>query len=125
MKIDRNVSKSLAQSALVMNVIDGGMSKPNIKLKKRSNHYLLAVTAPGVDFEAISIEVDRSELFIYQDVILGTEMTIPFMMERMVIPADVQFNAITASYVDGRLSVILPFNEMASGFHKEIEIERR
>ena len=41
----------------------------------------------------------------------------------IVIPAEVNYRNITAEYNKGLISIKLPFNELADGYHQDIDLE--
>lgn len=124
MKEDRNLLKGLAQSAYVMSTIGGGMSMPNARLIKKEDHYLYKLSIPGVDHEHMSVEINNQHLFIFQLMGYDSETEIPYMVKRLLIPAEVEFEQIRAEYDSGQLNVIMPFNELAGGYHRHVDIER-
>lgn len=124
MKIDKNLTRSLAQSGVLMNVIGGGMSLPVSKLKNHEDYYLFQLSIPGVDADLLSIEINNNNLFVFQKIDFDT-VVVPYMIKRLPIPADVDFDQITAQYEGGRLAVNLPKSELSGGYRREVEIERQ
>lgn len=124
MKADKNITKGLAQSAFVMNVLGGGMSMPKSQLKKLDDHYLLKMNIPGVHPEHLSVEVNDQHLFVFQLMDFQQKVEIPYMVQRLLIPSEVEFDQIKAEYEAGELHVILPYNELAGGYRRHIDIER-
>lgn len=124
MNVDENITKGLAQSAFVMNVLGGGMSMPNSSFKKFDDHYLLQMDIPGVDSEHLSVEINNQHLFIFQLMNFKQEVEIPYMVQRLLIPAEVEFDQIRAEYEGGKLHVILPYNELAGGYRRHVDIQR-
>ncbi|MEM9326206.1 MAG: Hsp20/alpha crystallin family protein [Bacteroidota bacterium] len=124
MKVENNVTRSLAQTASVVNVLNGGIAMPFMKLEKRKEGYIYNVQLAGVNPEDFNVEIDSNNLFIYNLITLQ-DMKVPYLLKRMVIPAQVDYNEITAEYSDGRLRVFLPFNGLASDYHREVDIIKR
>ncbi|MBV6645951.1 MAG: Hsp20/alpha crystallin family protein [Cyclobacteriaceae bacterium] len=122
MKVDNSTTSSLAQSAYVMNILGGGMSMPNLQFEKHKDHYTYTVQLPGVEPDRYNVEIDHHNLFIYHVMDFDDQLEVPYMIKRIIIPAEVDYKNITADYVDGHLRVTLPFNELADGYHKDIEI---
>jgi HSP20 family molecular chaperone IbpA len=124
MRIDRNMTRGLAQSAMVMNTLGGGMSLPVSKVKKTEDQYLYSLSIPGVDADFLSIEINNNNLLIFQNMDFGG-VVIPYMIQRVHIPSDVEFDQISAEYDDGRLLVVMPINELAGGgYHRQVDIEK-
>ncbi len=124
MRVNKNFTKTLAQTANILNVLNGGMTMANVYFNRKKDHYLYQIEIPSVDPEQFSVEIDLSNLFIYQKMHFDSELEIPYMIRRLNIPAEVNYKQISAEYGDGRLSIILPFNELAGGYHRDIEIQK-
>lgn len=125
MKIDRTVTINLAQIAKVMNVIGGGITSHHSNLIRNNNHYLLIVKAPGVSADQFTIELHNENLFVFQNMNFDASMKLPYLIHTMKIPADVDFEMIHAEYEDKTLKVIMPFNQLANGYHRDVEISGR
>lgn len=124
MRFDRNITKGLAQSALVMNTLGGGMSLPVSKIKKEEAQYVYNLSIPGVDADALSIEINNNNLLIFQNMVFNG-VTVPYMIQRVLIPSEVEFDQISAEYEAGQLFVTMPINELASGgYHRQVDIEK-
>lgn len=125
MKIDRALIRNLGQTAFVMNAIDGGTVMPRMSLDKKQDQYIYNLRLPGVSSEDFNVEIDSHNLFIYQLMRLDSEMEIPYMVKRLVIPAEVNYELITAEFDGGKLKIVMPFNELANGYHRDIEIIKK
>lgn len=125
MKIDKNLTRSLAQSASVMNMINGGITMPLMSLKKKADEYIFNIQLAGVDPDDFSVEIDSHNLFVYHQMRFDNEMEIPYMLQRLVIPAEVNYNEIRAEFDEGKLRIVMPFNELANGYHRDIDIIKK
>ena len=123
MNVDKNISQTLSQSAYVMNTIGGGMAMPKVRFKAYDDHYLFRLRVPGVDPNNFNIEIDHQNLFIYQQIHFDDELEIPHLVRRLIIPAEVNYRNITAEYHQGLITIKLPFNELANGYHRDIDLE--
>lgn len=123
MKVDKETSKRLAETANVINNINGGSIFPTFKTTTEKDHYRLEVSVPSVEPEDIKVEVNGSDLMIYQNVHVNS-YTLPNMLGMIKIAADVELENISAEFEDELLIVIMPFSEMSGGFQKEIDIYR-
>jgi len=112
-----------------LNTINGGSVMPAIKLKKKGDHYEVKAILPSVRSEAFKVEVHANILNISAklDILDIDRFPDGFMMNlsRLEIPFDVDIAKISASMHDGKLIVILPYNHLANGFHKEIKVDKR
>jgi HSP20 family molecular chaperone IbpA len=124
MNIDRDAIKTLAESADIVNTINGGTVYPTFDTTTEKDHYRLEVNVPTVNPNNIKVEVDGSDLLIYQSV-KHHDLVLPNLLGMMKISADVELDHITAGYEEDTLIVILPFDEETGGFRKEIDIIRQ
>ncbi len=123
MRINQLMTKNLANSADLLNTANGGTIFPTFETFKHEDHYRMEVSIPSVDPENIKVEVNGENLLIYHKMQLG-DIKIPNLLGMEKISADVELNSITAGYEDDLLIIIMPFNEVAGGFRKEIDILR-
>ncbi len=125
MRVDKNLTHSLAQSAAVMSVINGGITMPVMSLEKATNKYIFNIQLAGVDPDDFSVEIDSPNLFVYHQMRFDEEMEVPYMLQRLVIPANVNFEKIRAEFDEKTLRVVMPFNELADGYHRDVDIVRK
>ncbi len=125
-----NLPKELLLSTDVMNTINGGMSQPQIRVEKIDEGYRVNTKITGVAPENMQVDIKNNKLFIFHHIHVDNEdlyneiKTIPYMVGFFNIPFDVDIKGINASYEDNHLKINMPFNEMADGYHKTIDIKR-
>lgn len=123
MRVDKEASKRLAETANVINSINGGSVFPTFITSTEKDHYRLEVSVPSVNPDDIKVEVNGSDLMIYQNFHVNS-YTLPNLLGMIKIAADVEIENIYAEYEEELLVVIMPFSEMSGGFQKEIDIYR-
>lgn len=121
MRVEKELSKRLAESANVINDINGGSVFPTFKTTTEKDHYRLEVSVPSVEPDDIKVEISGSDLMIYQNVHVNS-YTLPNLLGMIKISADVELENISAEFEDELLIVIMPFSELSGGFQKEIDI---
>lgn len=121
MREEKETSKRLAEAANVINNINGGSIFPTFVTTTEKDHYRLEVSVPSVKPDDIKVEVNGSDLMIFQNVHVN-EFTLPNVLGIIKIAADVELENISAEFEDDLLIVIMPFSEMTGGFQKEIDI---
>ncbi|MEO9482804.1 MAG: Hsp20/alpha crystallin family protein [Ekhidna sp.] len=121
MRVDKEISKRLAETVNVVNNINGGSIFPTFIKTTEKDHYRLEVSVPSVAPDDIKVEVNGSDLLIYQNVHVNS-YTLPNVLGMIKISADVELESISAEFDDELLVVILPFSELSGGFRKEIDI---
>jgi len=126
---DFHISKEILRKVDVMNTLNGGISKPTVLMLRQDNRYLVKVKMPGVDPEKMRVEVQNDRLFLFHDIslqnvnLLAEKNPIPFNIGYVLIPFDVDIQKINALYEDHELHITLPFNELAGGYRKNIDID--
>jgi len=108
----------------VANVLHGGIAMPFMNLEMRKEGYIYNVQLAGVEPDDFNVEIDSNNLFIY-NLITMQEMKVPYLLKRLVIPAEVDFDEIVAEYSKGRLRVFMPFGGLANGYHREVDIIKK
>ena len=124
-----HIDRDILLTTDLMNTINGGMSKAWTYMEKKDKHYMLNVKVPGVDPSDLIVEIKNNTLFIFHKVSVHTNNLykgsgyFPFSVGLMVIPFDVNIKGIKAEFENKELHVIMPFNEMSSGYYKRISID--
>ncbi|MFK7952523.1 MAG: Hsp20/alpha crystallin family protein [Ekhidna sp.] len=123
MKINDELIRTLAESADIVNTVNGGTIYPTFETYTEDDHYRLEVDIPSIDPQNIKVEVEGADLLIYQNV-QHNDLTLPNLLGMVKISANVSLNHISAGYEDDMLVVIMPFDESAGGFRRDIDILR-
>lgn len=123
MRVDKDEMKRLAETANIVNSINGGAIFPTFKTTTEIDHYRLEVSIPSVEVDDIKVEVNGSDLLVFQSIHVA-DYTLPNILGTIKIAADVELENIYAEFEDDLLVVIMPFSEMSGGFQKEIDIYR-
>ena len=121
MRVDRQITKMLADSGDLVNTINGGMSLAHVSRFKLSDHYLITVKGPGVDKELLKLEMHDDSLFVFQRIKIDGEIEIPYMVASIELKGNVDKAAITANYHGKNLNIVMPFGEEEDS--KEIDIQ--
>ncbi|MEP0985939.1 Hsp20/alpha crystallin family protein [Ekhidna sp.] len=121
MKVERDISRRIAETANIVNSINGGTVFPTFKKTTEKDHYRLEVSAPTIKPNDLKVEVNGTDLMVYQNV-HESAFTLPNILGLITISADVELENISAEFEDDLLVVIMPFNEFSGGFQKEIDI---
>lgn len=130
MRSSDTLVNNMLVTADLLNTINGGMSMPSHTLRKEDDHYELELVAPGVSAENLRIEIHNRFLsvFHYMSYVAPdhtmADQGAPNIIHLMPIPFDVELEGIRASYENNRLLIIMPFNEMAEGYHRSVEIDK-
>lgn len=120
---DRMLIKNLANTAEVVNTINGGMAAPAISLYKGEQEWTISARVPGVSIESLKLEVKDNQLFIFQMIHNGQDgLELPYLLTVVNLSRRVELDAITAEYEEGELFIVLPLDELSDGFYREIEI---
>ncbi len=126
MRRESNWAVKFATTANLMNTLSGGVILPSIKLFRNEDHYEVRVNAPSIKSDSFIVEVNNNILAISALIDVGSDPYLKkgfkYKIKGFEIPFDVDISKIYANYEDANLSVILPFNELANGYHKDVEI---
>jgi HSP20 family molecular chaperone IbpA len=120
------ISDELLYSIDVLNTLNGGMSEPIVDLQQYDNYREIKCAVPGLREGALQVEIHNNFLSIYYKLSIesdGKEMQIPRVVYYKPIPYFIDVTKISATVEDRFLHVILPFNELANGYHKKISIK--
>ncbi|WP_436514384.1 Hsp20/alpha crystallin family protein [Ekhidna sp. To15] len=121
MRVEKELSKRLAETTNLINSINGGSVFPTFKTTTEKDHYRLEVSIPSIEPDDIKVEVNGSDLMVYQNVHVNS-YTLPNVLGMIKISVDVELENISAEFEDELLVVIMPFSELSGGFQKEIDI---
>lgn len=127
MKERASIPKELLTSIDVMNTLNGGTSEPTVRVAQFPRFRQITIRIPGVDMENVKVEVNNNQLMIYFFYVLQSlnqELQFPRVLYNKSIPYFVDTNNITASQEDHTLVVTLPYNELAKGEHRDIQIRK-
>lgn len=109
MKIAPELIKTLAESADLINTINGGMSSAHVKKHTLKDHYLVTVNVPGVDGHSLKLELHNDMLFIFQLMHLEDEIEIPYLISSIELEESVDKRAVHADFQGKDLNIVLPF----------------
>ena len=127
---DHNISKELLLTVDFMNTINGGMAKVRFNFNREHSRYVANVMIPGVKPQDIKVEIKNNFLTVYYFLKFGEDgsyeeiKNIPYVLCHFMIPFDVKIADIHARSETDTLQVILPFNELADGYRKEISVDK-
>jgi HSP20 family protein len=125
-----NIPKELLVKTDVMNTLGGGVTLPSVDIEQKEDHYRVDVRVPGVSPDSLKVDIEGNRLIVSRliEVKEGTEEGSPMKASNVIhvlpIPNDVDLDKIRAHYDDKGLHVLLPHNSYASGYRKNVEIER-
>ncbi|MFT6866402.1 MAG: hypothetical protein ACJA08_001233 [Cyclobacteriaceae bacterium] len=123
---DKLLIKNLASTAELINTINGGMAQPYVVLEKSEASWLLRMRIPSVNVDNIKIEVKEGILLVFHNLETSqSDIELPYLIEMLNLTGQIDLDSIYAEYDDEEIFVHLPFDEMASGFEREIEIVKR
>jgi len=122
MRVELDIIKTLAESADLVNTINGGMSLAHIHKYTLADHYMVTVKVPGVDKKSLKVEMHDGQLFIFQLMHLEDGIDIPFMVASIDVAEKVIKQQIRANYHGRSLNIVMPFAEWEEGDSRVIKI---
>ena len=128
----KNILKDFVHQIDTMNTIGGGTTATLVQVKKESDKLVIEVNAPTVHSESFNIYLRGNQLIVYtvlndasmmvDDTEQSARHMIPMFNRVFELPLSVDREQIDAIYENGRLRVILPFNEGETEEVKRIDI---
>ncbi|MFC2125590.1 Hsp20/alpha crystallin family protein [Bacteroidota bacterium] len=125
-----HIPRKLLLTTDFMNTVNGGMAMVTFNLKKDKDGYITLLVVPGVSLDNVKIEISDNRIYIYYLMEFGEKgghtgiRRLPYTLGIMDIPYDVNINGISARSEDDKLKIVLPYNELAGGFRREISIDK-
>jgi HSP20 family molecular chaperone IbpA len=119
------VSDEMLQSIDIANTLQGGVSEPIVKLSQHQDYRQIELKVPGMLEENMHVKISNNQLMVYFERTIetqGTVISVPFIVYNKPIPYFIDAENIRAQYNKGVLTVKLPFNELANGYHRDIPI---
>ncbi len=119
------VSDEIIQSIDLSNTINGGRSEPIVKLSQHQEYRQIELKVPGLSEEHMHVKINNNQLVVYFEHSIesrGETIYVPTIVYNKPIPYFIDAKKIRAQYIEGVLTIQLPFNELANGYHRDIPI---
>ncbi|MEQ9231556.1 MAG: Hsp20/alpha crystallin family protein [Cyclobacteriaceae bacterium] len=124
MRVEKELIKLLAESADLVNTINGGMSLAHVHNYKLEDHYLVTVKVPGVAKRSLKVETHDGNLFVFQLMHLEDGIEIPYMIASIPLKPNVNLNGIRANFEGKNLNIVMPIQELDDeAMDREINID--
>jgi HSP20 family molecular chaperone IbpA len=120
------VSDEIIQSIDITNTLNGGVSESVLKISQHPEYRQIELKVPGMTEEHMHVKINNNQLVVYFEHTVetrGETIYIPHIVYNKPIPYFIDSKKIRAQYVDGVLTIQLPFNELANGYQRDIPIE--
>lgn len=120
------VSDEVLQSIDINNTLNGGVSQSIVKLSQHPKYRQIELKVPGVTEENMHVKITNNLLVVYFENTVesrGETIYVPRVVYSKPIPYFVDAKNIRAQYNEAVLTVQLPYNELANGYHRDIPIE--
>lgn len=129
MKKTYNIPQQILANIDFWNTINGGRVEPTVIVNEQADQFEALVTVPGLEPDKLMVEVVNNQLLVYyfQSVLNNkdeeSEMLIPVNVKTFNLPYFVDEQAIRARYNENHWRIVMPFNDKAQGFRKNVDIE--
>jgi HSP20 family molecular chaperone IbpA len=120
------ISDELIRSIDVANTLQGGISEPLLKLTQYREYFQIDLKVPGIEEHKMHVKINNNQLIVFFErsiVSNGEVVSVPYIVYNRPIPYFIDAKKIRAQFNEGTLSVRLPFNELANGFHRDVPID--
>ncbi|MFT4739191.1 MAG: hypothetical protein ACI8QD_000533 [Cyclobacteriaceae bacterium] len=118
-----NLTKELAEMARYQSATGGGRVMAKHNFLKKGDCYQLTVSVASVPVEYLVIEIVDMMLLVFQQDTLS-QQKIPLLVYSIMLPFDVDPKQISARANEHGIAIELPFNDLAGGYHRSVEIEK-
>lgn len=121
----KTLIKELARTSTIYGVVGSGISVPIVEFTRLSEFYSANIRIPGIRKEDIKVELNNRNIHIYYYLHIQAgdeELNFPVDVYRGPVPYDVDVAKITAKYTDAHLNILLPFNDLAAGYYRDVRI---
>lgn len=130
----KNVLKNFVHHLDAMNTISGGTIATSVNVRKTDHQIDILINAPTVPSEAFNIFVQGNQLIVYSTLRsekdkwltdeenIASKHMVPLFNQVFDIPQNVIVDDIEAIFENGKLRLILPFNESSTVPVKRINI---
>jgi len=120
------VSDEIIQTIDIANTLQGGISEPMVRLTRFPEYRQIELRVPGIGEDNMHVKINNNQLMVFYNHLIesrGQVIAVPHFVYNKPIPYFIDANKIKATYEDNVLTVQLPYNELANGFHRDIPIE--
>ena len=121
----KNKFKDLLTTVDLLNTLNGGVSEPYVSFREQPDGREVRVRVPGVSRELLQVEINGNELSVYYHIPMetsGKKVFLPKEVTRQTLPFFIEIKGIHAAYEENELVVKLPFNELSSGYRRNVPI---
>ena len=123
MRPSQNITKELAQQAIIGSLIGGGVAQSEVIMEKTDEGLLLKVTTPSLQEDDYHLQIDRENLMVYSG--FGEQiMERPTFARMFPMPSKVDRDRVEAIFEAGTLKIFLPFLSEEDMKPQNIEIKR-
>lgn len=121
------VSDEIIQTIDIANTLQGGISEPMVRLTRFPEYRQIELRVPGIGEDNMHVKINNNQLMVFYNHLIesrGQVIAVPHFVYNKPIPYFINANKIKATYENNVLTVQLPYNELANGFHRDIPIEK-
>jgi HSP20 family molecular chaperone IbpA len=125
MRSNRLISDELIQRIDITNTLNGGVTEPLLRLSQHQDYRQIELKVPGIAEENMHIKINNNQLVVYFDRTVKSRnetIYVPHIVYNKAIPYFIDAKNIRAQYINDVLTIQLPYNELANGYHRDIPI---
>jgi len=116
----------LLTSVDVLNTLNGGISEPQLSYHRHEHAREIRLYVPGIAIEEVRVEVHNNTLSIFYFIPVtanGEMIQMPQLIYSKVIPYYIDISKINSHGEANELVVMLPYNKLAKGYHRQIKLD--
>ncbi len=126
MRMKKEIPTEILQTINALNTMNGGVSEPTVILKELEDHRAVWLRIPGIDLDKIQVEVRNNVLSIFHffvSHVADQTVQTPRFLYNKQIPYFIDQENIAAHVEENFLKVVLPFNKLAEGYMRKIDLQ--
>jgi HSP20 family molecular chaperone IbpA len=134
MKAQKNLSKELAEQALMSSIMEGGVAQSNVELEKTAEGMVMKIQTPSLNESNYHLQANMGNLMLYTvynkpenaDIheAQSDDSIQPTFVRNFPISSKVDKSKIEAVYDEGMLKIFLPFLPKDELKPRNIDIKR-
>jgi len=116
----------LLTSVDVLNTLNGGISEPRLSYHRHEHAREIRLYIPGITIDEVRVEVHNNTLSIFYFIPVmanGELIQMPQLVYSKVIPYYIDISKISSRGEANEPVVMLPYNKLAKGYHREIKLD--
>ena len=118
--------KNIATTVDLLNTLNGGVTQPYLSYRERPDGREVRIRVPGVSKEMLQVEIHDNLLDVFYHLPMdaaGKKVLLSKEVIKQTLPYFIEITGIHATFEEDELVVNLPYNALANGYNRKVQIE--